>query len=83
MSRDVGKAKSFYGQMFDWKLEDVPLGDGTYAMIRSAKGPAADHLAAIDAGKANGAAAAEAGSGIAISHTSPSFRQSNRTVPLS
>jgi uncharacterized protein len=31
---DVGKAKSFYGKLFDWKLEDVPMGDGTtYTMI--------------------------------------------------
>jgi predicted enzyme related to lactoylglutathione lyase len=29
----LGKAKSFYGKMFDWKLEDVPLGDSTYIVI--------------------------------------------------
>jgi predicted enzyme related to lactoylglutathione lyase len=34
MSTDVGKSKSFYGQLFDWELEDVPLGDGTYTMIK-------------------------------------------------
>jgi predicted enzyme related to lactoylglutathione lyase len=26
---DVAKAKGFYGKLFDWKLEDVPMGDGT------------------------------------------------------
>lgn len=33
-STDVAKAKSFYGKLFEWKLEDVPMGDGTtYTMI--------------------------------------------------
>ena len=32
-STDVGKAKNFYGKLFDWKLEDVPMPDGTYTMI--------------------------------------------------
>jgi hypothetical protein len=27
MSTDVGKAKSFYGKLFDWKLEDMPTGE--------------------------------------------------------
>lgn len=32
---DVDKAKSFYGKLFDWKLEDVPMGPGqTYTMIQ-------------------------------------------------
>jgi predicted enzyme related to lactoylglutathione lyase len=36
---DVAKAKSFYGQLFDWKLEDVPMGDGTvYTMIGVGEG---------------------------------------------
>jgi len=31
---DVAKAKTFYGKLFDWKLEDVQMGDGmTYTMI--------------------------------------------------
>lgn len=31
---DVAKAKSFYGKLFDWKLEDVPMSEGfTYTMI--------------------------------------------------
>lgn len=33
-TNDVGKAKTFYGQLFDWELEDVPMGpDSTYTMI--------------------------------------------------
>jgi predicted enzyme related to lactoylglutathione lyase len=28
-STDVEKSKAFYGQLFDWKLEDVPMADGT------------------------------------------------------
>jgi predicted enzyme related to lactoylglutathione lyase len=45
---DVGKAKAFYGKLFDWKLEDIPLGEGTtaeavkagitYTMIRVGEG---------------------------------------------
>jgi len=30
MSTDVGKAKDFYGKLFDWKLEDMPMPDMTY-----------------------------------------------------
>jgi len=35
---DTGKAKSFYGELFDWKLEDVPTDNGTYTMIRVGEG---------------------------------------------
>jgi predicted enzyme related to lactoylglutathione lyase len=38
MTTDVGKAKNFYGQLFDWKLEDVAMGDMTYTMIRVGEG---------------------------------------------
>ena len=31
---DIGKAKSFYGQLFAWQLQDVPMGPGfTYTTI--------------------------------------------------
>ena len=36
---DTGKAKSFYGELFDWELEDVEMGPGfTYTMIRVGEG---------------------------------------------
>ena len=35
---DVGKAKVFYGALFDWKLEDVPLSDGSYTLIQVGEG---------------------------------------------
>jgi predicted enzyme related to lactoylglutathione lyase len=38
MSTDVGKAKTFYGKLFDWKLEDMPIGDSTYTMIGVGEG---------------------------------------------
>ena len=38
MSTDVGKAKSFYGKLFDWELEDVPMHDMTYTMIKVGEG---------------------------------------------
>jgi len=37
-STDVSKAKTFYGQLFDWKLEDVPMKDFTYTMIQVGEG---------------------------------------------
>lgn len=38
-SNDVGAAKAFYGQLFDWKLEDMPMGpDATYTMINVGEG---------------------------------------------
>lgn len=37
---DVDKAKAFYGKLFDWTLEDVPMGPaGNYTMIKTGKGP--------------------------------------------
>ena len=30
---DLPKAKSFYGSLFGWKLEDMPMPEGTYTMI--------------------------------------------------
>lgn len=35
---DVDKAKAFYGKLFDWSLQDVPMGDGTYTMIKVGEG---------------------------------------------
>jgi uncharacterized protein len=36
---DVDKAKAFYGKLFEWKLEDMPMGDGSaYTMIGVGKG---------------------------------------------
>jgi predicted enzyme related to lactoylglutathione lyase len=26
---DVDRARAFYGKLFDWKLEDIPVGEGT------------------------------------------------------
>jgi predicted enzyme related to lactoylglutathione lyase len=38
MSTNVGKAKAFYGKLFDWKLEDMDMGDMTYTMIKVGEG---------------------------------------------
>jgi predicted enzyme related to lactoylglutathione lyase len=36
---DLQKAKAFYGQLFNWQLEDVPMGpSGTYTMIKPGAG---------------------------------------------
>jgi predicted enzyme related to lactoylglutathione lyase len=35
---DVNKAKAFYGKLFDWTLEDIPIGENGYTMIGVGKG---------------------------------------------
>lgn len=35
---DLGKAKTFYSQLFSWELQDVPMGEMTYTMIRVGEG---------------------------------------------
>lgn len=36
---DIDTAKTFYGALFDWKLEDVPMGPGgSYTMIKPGEG---------------------------------------------
>src|ERR1700732_4856441 len=36
---DIGKAKTFYGALFDWKLDDMEMAPGfTYTMIRVGEG---------------------------------------------
>ena len=36
---DIGKAKSFYQSMFDWRLNDVEMGEGmTYTLINVGEG---------------------------------------------
>src|SRR5664279_3157553 len=35
---DVATAKNFYGKLFDWQLEDVPMPSGSYTMIKVGTG---------------------------------------------
>ncbi len=35
---DPAKAKEFYGQLFDWELQDMPMGEDTYTMINVGEG---------------------------------------------
>jgi len=35
---DVAQAKSFYGKLFDWKLQDMPVSGGDYTMIEVGEG---------------------------------------------
>jgi len=35
---DLTKAKTFYGKLFDWKLEDMPMGPETYTIIKVGEG---------------------------------------------
>jgi len=38
-STDVGKSKTFYSKLFDWKLEDADMGEGmVYTMIKPGAG---------------------------------------------
>jgi uncharacterized protein len=38
MTTDVNKSKTFYGRLFDWKLEDMQMPDMTYTMINVGEG---------------------------------------------
>jgi predicted enzyme related to lactoylglutathione lyase len=38
MASDANKAKSFYGKLFDWQLEDMDMGDMTYTMVKVGEG---------------------------------------------
>ena len=38
-TQDPANAKKFYGALFDWKLEDMPMPDGTYTMLKPSDGP--------------------------------------------
>src|SRR5690242_351761 len=35
---DTAAAKAFYGKLFDWHLEDMPMPNGTYTMIKVGEG---------------------------------------------
>jgi predicted enzyme related to lactoylglutathione lyase len=35
---DLPKAKAFYSQLFDWKLDDLPMPGGTYTLINVGSG---------------------------------------------
>ena len=35
---DLAKAKAFYAKLFDWKLEDTPMGADSYTMIEVGEG---------------------------------------------
>ena len=37
-TNDVGKAKAFYGQLFGWDMEDLPMPEGAYTMIKVGEG---------------------------------------------
>ena len=37
---DLDKAKAFYGKLFDWKLEDLPMEENSYTMIKVGEGTA-------------------------------------------
>ena len=37
-TNDTNKAKNFYKQLFDWKLEDHQIGDMTYTMVQVGEG---------------------------------------------
>ena len=35
---DLGKAKTFYGKLFDWNMQDTPMPEGSYTMIDVGEG---------------------------------------------
>ena len=37
-TKDLPKARAFYSQLFDWKLEDMSMDNGTYTLINVGEG---------------------------------------------
>lgn len=37
-TQDPDRAKAFYKNLFDWKIEELPMGGTTYTMIRAGEG---------------------------------------------
>jgi len=42
---DLGKAKEFYGSLFEWKLEEMPMEGGSYTMIETGEEPGGGMMA--------------------------------------
>ncbi len=38
VTTDLGKAKDFYGKLFAWNLEEVPMENGSYTLIKVGEG---------------------------------------------
>jgi uncharacterized protein len=38
LANDVDVAKDFYSQLFEWELNDVEMGEGTYTLIKPVEG---------------------------------------------
>ncbi len=47
-TRDLPKAKEFYAQLFDWKLQDIPMQGGSYTMIDVGGGTGGGMVASPD-----------------------------------
>ena len=59
---DTGKAKTFYGALFDWKLDDMEMAPGfTYTMIRVGEGTGGGMMKNSRTGRPHGLAALRAG----------------------
>lgn len=37
-TQDLAKAKAFYGRLFDWKFDDMPMEQGSYTLIGVGEG---------------------------------------------
>jgi len=37
-TNDLSKARAFYGKLFGWEFEDMPMDDGTYTLIKVGEG---------------------------------------------
>jgi uncharacterized protein len=44
---DLSKAKAFYGQLFDWKMEEMPVPEGSYTMISVGEGTGGGMMAQL------------------------------------
>ena len=47
---ELEKSKAFYGGLFGWEFQDIPMGDGTiYSMFKPANGPGGGLMTVPDA----------------------------------
>ncbi len=42
---DTGKAREFYGALFTWKFQDMPMGESSYIMFEPGTGPGGGMMA--------------------------------------
>lgn len=48
VTRDLARAKVFYGELFGWKISEMPMGKGSYTLFEKGPGPVGGAIAATE-----------------------------------